>query len=101
MRKETGESKKVAAWKRLNSELSDLTPQLASVLGDEAEFISLYVKVKADGTMLGVLKRYGSDGGPMVCFGSGYTVAGVFLGLEGSIAANKWRPDKPWQPDKK
>lgn len=101
MGKAKGADGKQRAWTEINDVLLKHTPQLASVLGDEEDFLTLYVKMKEDRTLLGVLKRYGSDGGPEVCFGSGYTIAGCFLGLEGSIAANKWRPDKPWEPDGK
>lgn len=92
----SGNKTRQEVWLELGELLGDKLPQLASVLGDEGEFISLLVKPMPDGTMLAILKRYGSDGTPMVCFGSGYSVAGCFIGVEGTIAAGKWRPDVPW-----
>lgn len=83
-------------WLELEESLTDNIPQVMSVLNNEHDFISIYIKLKEDGTCLGVLKRYGSDGGPQVCFGSGYGVSGCFVALEASIAGNNWRQDKPW-----
>lgn len=87
-------------WLHVDEALRDALPQLMSVLGSEDQFISLHIKLKEDRTTLGVLKRYGPDGGPTVCFGSGYGVSGCFVALEGSVAAGSWRPDKPWSPKK-
>lgn len=87
-------------WIALTDAISEHTPQLMSVLGDEEDFISLFVKYRDDGTYLGVLKRYGSDGGPLVCFGTGYGVPGALVALEATIAAGNWKVDKPWNPKK-
>jgi nucleoid-associated protein YejK len=71
-----------ARWVQLEEALSQTVPQVFSILANEDDFISLYAKIRDDRTTLLVLKRYGSDGGPTVCFGSGYGVAGAFLALE-------------------
>lgn len=86
-------------WLELDASVKNNVPQLYSVLTDEVDFIELRLKIRDDRTVLGILKRYGSDGAPMVCFGSGYGVTGALVGLEGTIAAGKWRLDKPWNPD--
>jgi hypothetical protein len=85
----------------LDKALGDGVPQLTSVLRNEEDFISLLVKLCDDGTTLAILKRYGPDGGPMVCFGSGYGVAGCLVAIDATIAAGKWRVDKPWRPESK
>lgn len=95
-------TRKVSAATRLvqiDAALEVNVPQLRAVLGDEESFISLHIKMREDASMLAVLKAYGPDGGPLVCFGVGYGIAGCFLGLEGSIAGNRWRVDKPWHPE--
>jgi hypothetical protein len=88
-------------WAELHLALETYIPQVTSILGDERDFLSLHMKSRDDATTLAVLKRYGSDGAPVVCFGSGYGVAGALMGLEGSVAGGNWRPDKPWSPLKK
>lgn len=92
----SGKNTGIERWLAVEQILLANVPQLSAVLGSEEAFISLYVKIRDDRTMLAVLKRYGSDGGMLVCFGTGYGVAGCFMGLEGSIAANKWKVDEPW-----
>jgi hypothetical protein len=82
----------------LSDGLMAAVPQVSALSGDPEDFISLLIKQKEDGTCLAVFKRYGPDGGPMVCFGSGYEIAGCLIGLEGAVAANKWRVDRPWEP---
>lgn len=100
MARKTSGDGRIRAWQELANALGEHTPQLNSVVGDADGFISLYVKLKDDGTIMGVLKRYGPDGGPLVCFGSGYGLSGCFIALDSSIAGNKWRVDKPWDPSK-
>lgn len=98
MQKKTGKEPRQQTWLEMNERLGTSVPQLFAVLSAEDDFISLLVKLQADSTFLAVLKRYGPDGAPMVAFGSGYGYAGALMGLEGTIAANKWRVDKPYQP---
>lgn len=81
---------------KLDKALWDNVPHLASVLTDEDHFISVLCRQQDDSTYLMVLKRYGPDGGPMVCFGGGYGVAGAFMALNATIASDRWRVDTPW-----
>lgn len=71
-------------------------PQVYSWLTRPDEFGELRLKARPDGTVIAVAKGYGSDGGPIVCFGSGYDALSALQGLEGALTANRWRPDKPW-----
>jgi hypothetical protein len=74
-------------------------PQLHAVLvrADE-ECAGLNVKHRDSGDWIAVLRRYGPDGQPQVAFGSGVDFIGALMGLEGSLAANRWREDRPWKP---
>jgi hypothetical protein len=85
------------AWARLDDTLSTTAPQLYSVLRDEEDFISLRLLLRDDRTVLAVLKKYGSDGGKLVCFGSGYGVSGALIAVNSTIAANAWKVDKPYK----
>jgi hypothetical protein len=85
-------------WVALTQAVKKEAPQFVAFVGDSDDFRSVYFKLKDDGTILGVLKGYTSDGTPSVCFGVGYDVFGAILGLEATIASGSWRPDKPWQP---
>lgn len=93
----TARATRAETWGIVNAQMQSAIPQVFSVLGDEDSFISLLVKLQPDGSFLSVLKRYGPDGGPMVCFGSGYGYLGCLFGLEGTVAAGKWRVDEPYQ----
>lgn len=74
-------------------------PQLRAVtLAAEEEFVSLLVKRRGASDWLVVCKRFAGDGGLEVVFGSGFDLVGALLGLEGSLAANRWRPETPWKP---
>lgn len=88
-------------WLELESALRSVVPHLFSVLGDEEDFKEIRFKLRDDRTTLAVLKVYGSDGGPMVCFGSGYGIVGSLMSVNASIAGNAWKPDKPWRPPAK
>jgi len=80
----------------LGAELQAHLPHLYAVLQDESNFIELRIKMRADGSMLGILKRHGDDGGPMVLFSNGYGAAGALLGLDLAIQGNAWKVDTPW-----
>lgn len=97
MPKKNGKVSSEHRWLKADKSLRECFPQVFSVLGEEDAFISVLVKRQPDGTMLAVLKRFGPDGGPMVCFGSGYGFAGCFMGLDGTVAVGKWRVDKPYR----
>lgn len=94
-------SRQVDRWTALNEALRASVPQVSAVLADEEDFVGVRFVLRSDRTVLGVLKRYGPDGGVLVCFGSGYGVAGAFVSLEGSVAAGHWKVDKPWEPSGK
>lgn len=71
--------------------------QLHAVLVRAAEdCVGLNVKHRDSGDWIAVLRRFGPDGTPQVAFGSGVDFIGALMGLEGSLAANRWREDKPW-----
>jgi hypothetical protein len=75
-------------------------PQLYSIIGRQMEdFVSLLVRQRGLGDFIAVLKKYDDDGRPVVAFGTGFDYVSALLGLEGSIAAGRWRPDEPWQPN--
>jgi hypothetical protein len=76
-------------------------PQLHAVLvRNDEDAVSLQVKHRGPGDWLAVLRRLGSEGQPQVAFGSGYDFVGALLGLDAALASNRWREDKPWQPEK-
>lgn len=85
-------------WSELESWFQVKLPHLGGVLADEADFIELRVKMRNDGTTLGILKRYDGKGSPVVCFGTGYGVVLCLLALDASIQGGNWRLDKPWKP---
>lgn len=88
----------VKRWEELGEEVHRTVPHLYAVLGEEDEFIELRAKARLDGTTLVILKRYGSDGTPMVCFGSGYGVFGALVAVDSTIQSGNWKVDKPWVP---
>jgi hypothetical protein len=88
-------------WMRLSTLFSREFPQLMSFLTDPENFLEVRIKFRPDGTYLLILKGYGDDGGPIVCFGVGYDVILSMLAVEKTIAGNGWRPDKPWNPNGK
>jgi hypothetical protein len=76
-------------------------PQLRSVLvGDGENLVSLLVKRRGDADYLVVLKRESPKVGMVVAFGSGFDVVGALLGLEGTLAAGRWKADTPWKGGK-
>lgn len=88
-------------WARTVETLSELFPNLSTVFAEESDFIELRLKARDDATTLAVLKRYGHDGRPMVCFGVGYGVVAAFMAVDATVEADNWRPDKPWKPAEK
>lgn len=63
------------------------------------DFVELRVKQRGFSDWIGVAKRYGEDGGLEVCFGTGFDFTSCLLGLDGAMAANRWKADKPWSPE--
>lgn len=86
----------VAEFTRIHEEFSGLFPHVSAIFGDAAEFNGLVLKVRDDGTVLAVLKAFGSDGAPIVCFGTGYGPVGALHGLDRSVQGGSWKKDKPW-----
>lgn len=95
-RKKAAHDSRQAHWLSVHDRFRESFPHVFSVLEREEDFISLLLKAKDDGTCLAVLKQFGPDGAPMVCFGSGYGAVACILGLDASIQGNKWRVDTPW-----
>jgi len=85
---------------QLSDEVKRLLPHVWRYLDNESEFLSLRLKYRADGTTIAVIKRIGDDGGPQVAFGSGYGVFGALIGLDYTLEAGNWKPDKPWSGSK-
>lgn len=74
------------------------TPQVANHLqGTHPDFVSLYIKQRGDYDFILVMKRYDSEGSYEVAFGSGASIGSALRNLEGSLAANKWKPDTPYE----
>lgn len=96
MSKKTKSGQGPERWVRLVDDLRRHLPHGASWWADEESFSELRLKAKADGTILAIAKGYGSDGGPVVCFGSGYGLEGALMALDASIQGGNWRFDKPW-----
>lgn len=71
-------------------------PHLSGWFSDEESFREIRVQLRNDGSCLSIAKGYASDGGPVVCFGSGYGLIGSLLALDASIQGGNWREDKPW-----
>lgn len=84
------------AWEALEKSLRDNVPSLFGELSNEGSFVELRVKARNDGTTLTILKVDGPDGGPLVCFGSGYGAAGALMAIDATIQGGRWRADKPW-----
>lgn len=88
-------------WVELDDALGRLVPHLSSVLQDEDVFVELRILAREDGSTLTVFKTVGADGGPMVCFGSGYGAVGSLVALDRTVQGGHWRVDKPWDGNKK
>lgn len=96
MARRTKKNSSQERWMELGDTLERLLPHLSSVLGDSDDFIALYLKARDDGTILAIAKKYASDGSPVVCFGSGYGVAGALMAIDATIQGGHWKVDKPW-----
>lgn len=87
-------------WTAVNRQLKNDFPHIYALLANSDEFRELRIKSRDDGTLLGILKAYGPDGGPIVAFGTGYDAAAVLMSLDGSVNGDNWKYDKPWKPGK-
>lgn len=84
----------------LHYALQEHIPQVYNLMtrGD-GDFRGLTFSVKDEG-VVSVLKAYNGEGLPVVLFGSGYDALSALLGLEGAMAADRWKEDRPWTPGK-
>jgi hypothetical protein len=96
VRKKTVKKTEVERFVELHDYIKDALPHLYGFLTDEDDFVGLSIKRKADGTFLSLAKGFDSDGGPVVCFGTGYGAIGCLFGIDSTIQAGNWRKDKPW-----
>lgn len=81
----------------LSRELAANVPSLWELLANpDGEFIELKIYNRGSNDTLGVCKRYGSDGGPQVLFGSGAGFVSCLLAVEGAVRAGRWKVDIPW-----
>lgn len=65
---------------------------------EEGDALSLTLKCRGAGDWIAVAKRVGADGATEVIFATGFDFVSCFLALNGSMAGNRWRVDKPWVP---
>lgn len=83
---------------RLEAALQSATPQVYNLYrGDALDFVSLSVRHRGANDFIAVLRSLDEDGGPIVCFGTGFDYVGALLGLEGAVMGNRWRKDEPWE----
>jgi hypothetical protein len=83
---------------QLHWALQEQVDQLYALLTTNEDFLELRIKARLDGTCYALAKVTGTDGQPVVAFGSGYDALSALWGLEGAVHAGNWRPEKPW-PD--
>lgn len=83
-------------YNQASTELARLFPQVYGVVQTNiADFDSLRLYQRGEDDFLGVLKKFDSDGTPVVLFGVGVDFVTVMLSIEAAISANRWRTDKP------
>lgn len=85
---------KQTRWVELAEELQKRLPNLAAVYNDPGVFRGLSVNARDDGTLLAIVRGYGPDGGPVVCFGNGYDIAAALLAVDASLQGGHWKADK-------
>lgn len=101
MAKKSASGRSAERWAELGDEIHQRLPHLYAWLVDEDDFAELRLKARPDGTTLAIAKGYGTDGGPVVCFGSGYGAVGALMAIDATIQGGRWREDKPWSGNKK
>lgn len=101
MTRTVGNVRSGAGMAEFGEELHTWLPSFANWYEDEERFVELRLKARDDGTTLAIAKGFGPDGGPLVCFGSGYGLVGALIAVDATIQAGRWRDDPPWQPDSK
>jgi len=91
----------VQRWIGLVESLHVSIPHVVSFWDAYDEFVSIRISLSGDGSILGVVKRFASDGGLEVCFGAGSDVCGALIALDRSIQGGNWRSDVPYEDRKK
>lgn len=72
-----------------------LVSNLHHYLGKDYEDVrGLKLVHKGGGSFMAILTAYDSEGGPIVCFGSGETYIDALRGLNASLSKGDWKPDK-------
>lgn len=84
-------------WVGADEAVKGAFPHIHTWLSDEDDFRRVLVKLLPDSTFLAVASGFGSDGGKVVCFGSGYGVIAALMGLDKSIQGGNWKVDIPWR----
>lgn len=90
-----------APFNILYEALADATPNILH-WGQVADADAVEVRFRHRGPSdwLAIAKRFGADGEPQVLFGTGYDFLSCVLGLNGAMAGDRWRADRPYQPGK-
>ncbi len=83
------------AWWKLN------IPSVSSKLFSSQDFVGLQLKAQDDGSVLAIIRAYGSDGAPMVAFGHGFDPMLALIALDATIQGGKWKEDLPWDERQK
>ena len=83
---------------RVHGVLKGAMPQFSSLcLDGDDDFVSCTIRHRAAGDYVAVIKALDGDGGPVVCFGNGFDLVSALLGIEGTLAADRWQADKPFK----
>jgi len=99
MSKNASKDSRVDRWLQLESYLKLNIPHVIAWCNRVDEFNELRFKSRDDGTVLAIAKGYGSDGSPVVLFGSGYSYTLALVAIDSAIQGGEWRLDKPWSPN--
>lgn len=88
-------------WTRIVQQWQKDFPHISTDCLFSSDFIELRLKMKEDGTVLAILKKFGADGGPTVLFGVGYDPVLAIMALDKASQGGNWRVDTPWEPKAK
>lgn len=88
-------------WIEFSEKIRAEVPHLSAWFEKEEDFVELRLKMRDDNTVLAIAKGFGPDGGPVVCFGSGYGVVGAMMAVDSAIQGGRWKYDKPWDKNGK
>lgn len=98
MHKTASKKSKADVWSDLSQLIKGDLPHLYSWLEDSDSFVELRIKATENDSCLAIAKGYGTDGGPVVCFGVGYGVVASLLAIDSTINGGRWKIDEPWEP---